>query len=141
MLDSKLHAGYTLYLSCDKEKNVVGGYLKRIGDGLVSKSLIGNEELIINSFSNVMSCLENGNILQMYADGFSIVSMLGRKIYEGPYGENECLDNILLINNSGVFACLTELDDFLERNKDKPIVYRKAYRLYGNDKYLLEEKL
>ena len=29
MLDSKLHAGYTLYLSCDKEKNVVGGYLKK----------------------------------------------------------------------------------------------------------------
>ena len=30
MLDSKLHDGYTLYLSCDKEKNIVGGYLKKL---------------------------------------------------------------------------------------------------------------
>ena len=29
----------------------------------------------------------------------------------------------------------------LENIKEKPIVYRKAYRLYGNDKYLLEENL
>ena len=141
MLDSKLHAGYTLYLSCDKEKNVVGGYLKKSVNGLMSESLFGNEKLLVSSFSNVMSCLKNGNILQMYADGFNVVTMLGRKIYEGPYGENECLDNILLINNSGVFACLIELDDFLKRNKDKPIVYRKAYRLYGNDRYLLEGNL
>ena len=88
-----------------------------------------------------MSFLNAGNTLQIYSDGFNVVTMLGRKIYEGPYGENECLDNILLINNSGVFACLIELDDFLERNKDKPIVYRKAYRLYGNDRYLLEGNL
>lgn len=141
MLDSKLHDGYTLYLSCDKEKNIVGGYLKRTNSGLLSDSLIGNEELLVNSFSNVMSSLEEGNTLQMYSDGFSIISMLGRKIFEGPYGEDEYLDNILLVNNSGFLVSLIELDRVLENIKEKSIVYRKAYRLYGNDKYLLEENL
>ena len=141
MLDSKFHSGYTLYLSCDQKKNIIGGYLKRIRDGLVSDSLSGSEELLINSFSNVVSSLESGNTLQMYADGFSIVSMLGRKTFDGPYGENECLENILLVNNSGFLSCLIELDSILERSKEKPIVYKKAYRLYGNDKYLLEENL
>ena len=141
MLDSKLHYGYTLYLSCDKEKNIVGGYLKKTNSGLLYDSLIGNEELLVNSFSNVMSSLEDGYTLQMYSDGFSIISMLGRKIFEGPYGEDECLDNILLVNNSGFLVSLIELDRVLENIKEKPIVYRKAYRLYGNDRYLLEGNL
>lgn len=141
MLDNKLHSGYTLYLSCDQKKNIVGGYLKRIRDGLVTDSLSGNEELLVNRFSNVMSSLEEGNTLQMYANGFSIVLMLGRKIFEGPYGEDECLENILLVNNSGFLSCLIELDSVLEKSKEKSFVYRKAYRLYGNDKYILEEKL
>ena len=88
-----------------------------------------------------MSSLEDGNTLQMYSDGFSIISMFGRKIFEGPYGEDECLDNILLVNNSGFLVILIEIDRVLENIKERPIVYRKAYRLYGNDKYLLEDNL
>ncbi len=140
-MDEKLNCGYTLYLSCDLEKNIRGGYLKKTENGLCPSPLIGNEEILIGNFSNILASLESGNTLQMYCSGSGMTTaMLGVITFEGPYGEDECLEQTLLAYHSGSISTLMELDTILGDSKNKPVEYRKAYRLYGSDKYLFYTK-
>lgn len=136
-MDEKLKEGYTLYLSFDSEKNVKGGYLRRVEDGLWSCPLVGNEVVLVDNFPNILTSLEEGRTLQMYRSGYDMITaMLGRVTFEGPYGEIKCLDQAFLAYHSGSIPTLMELDAILEKNKENPMEYKKAYRLYGSDKYL-----
>lgn len=141
-MDEKLHLGYTLYLSCDGEKNVKGGYLKKMENGLCPSPLIGSEIALVSSFSNVLASLEEGNTLQIYCSGSGMTTaMLGCATFEGPYGESECLDQTILAYHSGSISTLMELDTILGNREKKSVEYKKAYRLYGSDKYLFYTKL
>lgn len=139
MLEERLLKGYTFYFSYDRKDNVRGGYLKKIDRGLCPLELDGDEEILIQQFSNVFNSLQQGKTLQMYRGDIShmFIAMLGDIIREGPYGENECFSDIVVgFHNSPVLA-IGEVEKILENSKEKVVVYKKAYRLYGNDKYMI----
>lgn len=140
-MDEKLQLGYTLYLSCDGENNIKGGYLKKIDAGLCPSPLLGSEIELVSNFSNVLSSLKEGNTLQIYCSGSGMTTaMLGCAMFEGAYGESECLDQTILAYHSGSISTLMELDAILGNKDKKTIEYRKAYRLYGSDRYMFYTK-
>lgn len=134
---NQLNEGYTLYFGYDRDGKVQGGYLKKVDRYMQPSSLQGDEESFIEMFPHILDSLRNGKMLQMYyGDGpYMYTAMLGDKILEGPYGEDECLDQVVVANDFHAILTLRELDNILENSMERPVVYQKAYRLYGSDKY------
>jgi len=68
--------------------------------------------------------------------------MIGSRHYEGPYAEKEYLEVLSGVQDNSIIGVLTELDAQLSKSTEKENVktYRKAYKLYGSDKYKLEEE-
>lgn len=134
---NQLNEGYTLYFGYDRDGQMQGGYLKRVGRYMQPNSLQGDEEVFIEMFPHILDSLRNGKTLQMYyGDGsYMYTAMLGDKILEGPYGGDECLDQVVVANDFHAILTLKALDNVLKDSMERPIVFQKAYRFYGSDKY------
>lgn len=135
-MEERLKAGYTMYFSYNRDGNIQGGCLKKTDRGMHPIELIGEEQNFIQAFPHIVKSLENNNILQMYSskNGMTTI-MLGHKTLEGPYGEQECLEDTIVTYSSSPICALMELNNNLDSRKEKPLEYKKAYRLYGSDKY------
>ena len=134
MID-QINEGYTLYFGYDRDGKMQGGYLKRVGRYMQPNSLQGDEEDFIEMFPHILDSLRNGKTLQMYYSRDMYIAMLGEEILEGPYGEDKCLNQVVVANDFHAILTLRELDNILENSMERPVVYQKAYRLYGSDKY------
>lgn len=133
----KLNDGYTLYFGYDIDGMVEGGYLKKVDYYIHPTCLQGDEEAFIEMFPNIFDSLQKGQKLQMYygEHPYMYTAMLGDKKLEGPYGEEKCLDQVVVAYDSHVVLTLRELDNILKHSTKKDIIYQKAYRFYGSDKY------
>lgn len=129
--------GFTLILS-GEYGNISGGYLKATEDGVYPSCLEGNEIGFLSKyFSNVLDNIKDEKILQLYSVNNGIVGMLGERCYDKD-ADMEYLNVLETSFGIDVVSSLDELNKKLENKKDK--VYRKAYKLYGSDKYKLEEE-
>ncbi len=142
-MEERLKEGFTLIMS-GEYGNISGGYLKRgnNGIGMIPACLIGDEEKALEDFPKVLETIRNSKILQLYSSGNDVVGMIGSRHYEGPYAEKEYLEVLNGAQDKSVIGVLTELDAQLSKSTEKENVktYRKAYKLYGSDKYKLEEE-
>lgn len=125
---NKLNNGYTLYFSYDRDENARAGYLKKTDYGMIPSALTGEAE-----FPYVLDLVKQGRTLQLCLSdvGFMFTAMLGNAILEGPYGEEECLDQTIVVSDSNIMLVL--------ENREH-VSYQKAYRLYGSDKYRVYTK-
>ena len=129
--------GFTLILS-GEYGNISGGYLKATEDGVYPSCLEGNEIGFLSKyFSNVLDNIKDEKILQLYSVNNGIVGMLGERCYDKD-ADMEYLNVLETSFGIDVVSNLDELNKKLENKKDK--VYRKAYKLYGSDKYKLEKE-
>ena len=130
---NKLNNGYTLYFSYDRDENARAGYLKKTDYGMIPSALTGEEDLFIEKFPYVLDLVKQGRTLQLCLSdvGFMFTAMLGNAILEGPYGEEECLDQTIVVSDSNIMLVL--------ENREH-VSYQKAYRLYGSDKYRVYTK-
>ena len=129
--------GFTLILS-GEYGNISGGYLKATEDGVYPSCLEGNEIGFLSKyFSNVLDNIKDEKILQLYSVNNGIVVMLGERCYDKD-ADMEYLNVLETSFGIDVVSSLDELNKKLENKKDK--VYRKAYKLYGSDKYKLERE-
>ena len=131
----QLNAGYTLYFGYDRDGKVQGGYLKMVDHYMQPNSLQGDEEDLIEMFPHILDSLRNGKTLQMYYSRDMYIAMLGDEILEGPYGEDKCLNQVVVANDFHAILTLKALDNVLKDSMERPIVFQKAYRFYGSDKY------
>lgn len=135
-MEEMLFNGYTLYLSY-KNNDVVLGYLRSGKDGLEAISEGAGDTLL--GFPNILKNLQDGKLLQMYFGDIChrFTVMLGSDGYEGPYGEDKYLEDVLVTFDTSPILALLKLENVLSVNstKDEDKVLRKAYRLYGSDKY------
>lgn len=134
MID-QINEGYTLYFGYDRDGKMQGGYLKRVGRYMQPNSLQGDEEDFIEMFPHILDSLRNGKTLQMYYSRDMYIAMLGEEILEGPYGEDKCLNQVVVANDFHAILTLKALDNVLKDSMERPIVFQKAYRFYGSDKY------
>ena len=132
---NQLNEGYTLYFGYDRDGKVQGGYLKKIDRYMQPSSLQGDEESFIEMFPHILDSLRNGKMLQMYYSRNMYIAMLGEKILEGPYGEDKCLNQVVVANDFHAILTLKALDNVLKDSMERPSVFQKAYRFYGSDKY------
>ena len=135
----QLNDGYTLYFGYDRDGKVQGGYLKKVDRYMQPNSLQGDEEAFIEMFPYVLDSLRNGKRLQMYY-GNGYTAMLGDEILEGPYGEEQCLDQVVVAYESHAILTLKVLDNILKDSMMRPVVFQKAYRIYGSDKYQIKKE-
>ena len=138
MID-QINEGYTLYFGYDRDGKMQGGYLKRVGRYMQPNSLQGDEEDFIEMFPHILDSLRNGKTLQMYYSRDMYIAMLGEEILEGPYGEDKCLNQVVVANDFHAILTLKALDNVLKDSMERPIVFQKAYRFYGSDKYQIKE--
>ena len=142
-MEERLKEGFTLIMSGEYE-GISGGYLKRgnNGMGMIPASLIGDEEKALEAFPLVLETIKNRKILQLYSSGNDVVAMIGSRHYDGPYNESEYLEVKNFAKDDNLICVLSELNSQLSKNEEKENVktYRKAYKLYGSDKYKLEEE-
>ena len=134
MID-QLNEGYTLYFGYDMDGKMQGGYLKSVDRYMQPNSLQGDEEAFIEMFPHILDSLRNGKTLQMYYSRNMYIAMLGEKILEGPYGEDKCLNQVVVANDFHAILTLKALDNVLKDSMERPIVFQKAYRFCGSDKY------
>lgn len=134
MID-QINEGYTLYFGYDRDGKMQGGYLKRVGRYMQPNSLQGDEEDFIEMFPHILDSLRNGKTLQMYYSRDMYIAMLGEEILEGPYGEDKCLNQVVVANDFHAILTLKALDNVLKDSMERPIVFQKACRFYGSDKY------
>ena len=134
MID-QINEGYTLYFGYDRDGKMQGGYLKRVGRYMQPNSLQGDEEDFIEMFPHILDSLRNGKTLQMYYSRDMYIAMLGEEILEGPYGEDKCLNQVVVANDFHAILTLKALDNVLKDSMERPVVFQKAYRFYGSDKY------
>ncbi len=134
MMEERLQLGYNLIIGCDSKDDIYGGYMRKNKDGFTYYSLTGEEGTLIGNFPNVFTSLQEGLTLQAYhcTSGMTTV-MLGKR--EEGHGEFECLDQTVLAYRHDLVSALMELDSVLENRHEKPIEYRKAYRLWDSDRY------
>ena len=141
-MEERLREGFTLIMSGEYE-GISGGYLKRgnNGIGMIPACLVGDEEKVLEAFPKILETIRSSKILQLYSSGNDVVGMIGSRHYEGPYAEKEYLEVLNGVQDNSVIGVLTELDLQLSKSDKKENVktYRKAYKLYGSDKYKLEE--
>ena len=141
-MEERLKEGFTLIMSGEYE-GISGGYLKRgnNGMGMIPASLIGDEEKALEAFPKVLETIRNSKILQLYSSGNDVVAMIGSRHYEGPYNESEYLEVKNFAKDDNLICVLSELNSQLSKNEEKEDAktYRKAYKLYGSDKYKLKE--
>lgn len=130
---NKLNNDYTLYFSYDRDENARAGYLKKTDYGMIPSALTGEEEPFIEEFPYVLDLVKQGRTLQFCLSdvGFMFTAMLGNAILEVPYGEEECLDQTIVVSDSNIMLVL--------ENREH-VSYQKAYRLYGSDKYRVYTK-
>lgn len=138
MID-QINEGYTLYFGYDRDGKMQGGYLKRVGRYMQPNSLQGDEEDFIEMFPHILDSLRNGKTLQMYYSRNMYIAMLGEEILEGPYGEDKCLNQVVVANDFHAILTLKALDNVLKDSMERPIVFQKAYRFYGSDKYQIKK--
>ena len=136
---NQLNEGYTLYFGYDRDGKMQGGYLKRVGRYMQPNSLQGDEEDFIEMFPHILDSLRNGKTLQMYYSRDMYIAMLGEEILEGPYGEDKCLNQVVVANDFHAILTLKALDNVLKDSMERPIVFQKAYRFYGSDKYQIKK--
>ena len=122
--------------------SISGGYLRKGKDGMIPTCLIGNEVKILEEFPLVLETIKNRKILQLYSSGNDVVAMIGSRHYDGPYNESEYLEVKNFAKDDNLICVLSELNSQLSKNEEKEDAktYRKAYKLYGSDKYKLEEE-
>ena len=142
-MEERLREGFTLIMSGEYD-SISGGYLRKgeNGIGMIPACLIGNEVKTLEAFPLVLETIKNRKILQLYSSGNDVVAMIGSRHYEGPYAEKEYLEVLNCVQDNSVIGVLTELNVQLSKSTEKENVktYRKAYKLYGSDKYKLEEE-
>ncbi len=138
-MESRIRAGFTCYVSVDESKNINISYLKAIGEGLIPVEAIGVEEAVIREFPNIMDYLSRGYLMEIFTPdmGNMIVAMLGKHVYEGPYAEEEAIEDIEVETHSDVVRTLMSMDEALGKKDKNKYDYKRAYRLYGTDKYRL----
>ena len=139
-MEERLKMGFTLVFNGEYD-NISGGYLKKGERGMIPMPLRGDEVDTLELFPSVLDTLLEGKILQLYSYDDDIIAMIGSRCYEGPYAEKEYLNVENNVKNSSVISALKELNLQLSESDVKEDVktYRKAYKLYGSDKYKLEE--
>ena len=136
---NQLNEGYTLYFGYDRDGQMQGGYLKKVDRYMQPNSLQGDEEAFIEMFPHILDSLRNGKTLQMYYSRDMYIAMLGEEILEGPYGEDKCLNQVVVAYESHAILTLKALDNVLKDSMESPIVFQKAYRFYGSDKYQIKK--
>lgn len=140
-MEERLKMGFTLIMS-GEYGNISGGYLKKGKDGMIPACLIGNEIKVLETFPLVLETIENRKILQLYSSGNDVFAMIGSRHYDGPYNESEYLEVENFIKDNDLICVLSELNSQLSKRDEKEDAktYRKAYKLYGGDKYKLERE-
>lgn len=135
-MEERLRDGYIFYCSSNGG-NVKGSYIKKTDSGLCYLEPCGDENILINSFSNISKDLNSGNILQIYMGDacYMFTVMIGRPVGDGPYGENECLSDVVVTYGDSPIVALNEINRLLGENNKKCLQLKKAHRLYGQDKY------
>lgn len=142
-MEERLREGFTLIMSGEYD-SISGGYLRKgeNGIGMIPACLIGNEVKTLEAFPLVLETIKNRKILQLYSLGNDVVAMIGSRHYDGPYNESEYLEVKNFAKDNELICVLSELNSQLSKNEEKEDAktYRKAYKLYGSDKYKLEEE-
>ena len=135
-MEERLRDGYTFYYSLFNG-NDSGGYLKRTDFGLCGLELCGNEQVLLTNFPNVLQRLNSGNTLQMYFGDVChmFTMMIGKENREGPYGEEASFSDVFLFYGTSPITVLEEADQILAKNTGQNKQLKKAYRLYGQDRY------
>lgn len=142
-MEERLREGFTLIMSGEYD-SISGGYLRKgeNGIGMIPACLIGNEVKTLEAFPLVLETIKNRKILQLYSSGNDVVAMIGSRHYDGPYNESEYLEVKNFAKDDSLICVLSELNSQLSKNEEKEDAktYRKAYKLYGSDKYKLKEE-
>lgn len=135
-MEERLKAGYTMYFSYMQDGTIKGGYLKKTDRGMHPIDLFGKEQNFIQAFPHIVQSLEDNHLLQIYSNQNGMTTiMLGHQMFEGPYGEQECLVDTIVTYSSSLIGAFIELNNDLYSREEKPLEYKKAYRFYGSDKY------
>ena len=135
-MNELLNTGFTLTFRKTQDNKFVGGYLKKIKEGMYLKELRGDEVIYISNYSNILEKVNNGNILQIYKLLDKYCLMIGNIHYEGPYAEKEYFDVISFGVSDTLMRSLNNLNNKLD--KEKELVHKKIYHMYGSDKYKLD---
>ena len=117
-MNELLNAGFTLTFRKTKDNNFIGGYLRKIEEGMYPKELCGDEVIYISNYSNILERVNNGNILQIYKSLDGYCSMIGNIHYEGPYAEKEYFDVISFGNSDTLIGSLNDLNNKLDNEKE-----------------------
>ena len=137
-MEAMLKDNNTLYLS-GSDTEIYGNYLKKTSWGMVPSSLGEDELPLVEHFKLISESLKAGQTLQMYCGDLShmYTIMLGHVVGEGPYGEQDCLDDVIVTYDNNPLGALMSLEQAIleQREFDKNKELKKAYRLYGSDKY------
>ena len=142
-MEERLKEGFTLIMSGEYGR-ISGGYLKKGDKGMVPAAFIGSEVETLESFPSVLETLNNEKILQLYSIDDDVVACIGTRQYEALYAEKEYLDIQAQAREDSVLCVLEKLNLELSNHEEKEEQKtfkrtRKAYKLYGSDKYKLEE--
>lgn len=127
--------GFTLYVR-KGENGFVGTGLRNLGRGAGMEPIEVKQENLsrLEELPSITKRLESGDMLQMYHYGFCYFLSLGKTCKEGPNGEKDCFD----VMCEGIDFTLNDaLINLEERasNLEEDLPLKKAYRLYGSDKY------
>ena len=88
----------------------------------------------IYAFSNVITRLQQGELLQIYKDQEEFIHIeIGAKCYEGPYAETEYLEIHGSVEEDSITEGLFQLNSILEQPNNK--YCKKKYRPYGQVHY------
>lgn len=133
-----LKRGYTIYVSKKVgQSKLQGTYLKGFRDGLHPQELPEKELSPLIHLSNIVEYLEQGNILQVHQDGFSINGVVGTKKTEGQYCGTEYLEVVEQKSGYNYQEMLIDLDMELSYRKNQRSNQANQYtKLYkGADRY------
>ena len=117
-MNELLNVGFTLTFRKTKDNKFIGGYLRKIEEGMYPKELCGDEVIYISNYSNILERVNNGNILQIYKSLDGYCSMIGNIHYEGPYAEKEYFDVISFGNSDTLIGSLNDLNNKLDNEKE-----------------------
>ena len=139
--DVLLSSNYTIYITKNKEKDeLVGTKLKKLQRGLYADELPKDALIPIDKLNEIKAKLEEGCLLQITRDGYTIHSVIGMKKTEGPYCEKRYLEVSNESNGYSYYEALVNLDVEIQAEKKEVSIKSKDLKKYkklyeGVDKY------
>ena len=140
-MENIIDNNFTVYVHHSGEKGLTGCALRKklVGSRGIQTIELQTEELnVLTGLPATMQLLEEGNTLQIYRYGGQYSFQMGKTVSAMPPEEIESFDIITEATSSEFYGALVELEEQASKldNDTKKEPLKKAYRLYGSDKYV-----